>query len=539
MTMASEQHAIGNSEDWEYEAYLSRIHARFINNLLAGDRLFDTDAADLYESFLAMLPDDQRQYHNCNACRRFINTYGGLVTIDASGEKHSVLWDVSDTPSLYVNSVNAMLGRIRRSRVTGVFLSSEKMWGTPVTGVWKHFGFSAPKELVFTHAVYSDSQMRAQKLEDFNTLARAMADFDGDVLRTAVQLLESDSLYRSEKVLGAAKWLLSLHERMASVKNHLTRENILWVAVASAPAGFCHPRSSMIGTLLEDITADMSFDEVSRRFAAKMNPLQYQRPQAAPSVGNIDQAERLVEKLGIASALKRRFARLDDIVALWTPKKPVVDTGGGVFGHLKQQPKRTQSILAVPNKTMTWEKFRREVLPGATEMFFHVPPGATSFAALVTAEDPNAPPIIQWDTHAKRNPVSWYLYKGGSTANHWNLRAGAWQRISAVTLKPSMWYLDENSPKMDHQGKGVILVLEGAYDTRSKGTGLGLFPEILKSDLHGIRSTIEAHSRRGEISGVEEASACGIILTSGSTWNARVRVLWGGVESEYTLDRWD
>lgn len=53
----------------------------------------------------------------------------------------------------------------------------------------------------------------------------------------------------------------------------------------------------MIGTLLDDIASGMSFDSVSRRFAEKMHPLQYQRPQAAPSAGNIAQAEKIVEKL--------------------------------------------------------------------------------------------------------------------------------------------------------------------------------------------------------------------------------------------------
>lgn len=41
-----------------------------------------------------------------------------------------------------------------------------------------------------------------------------------------------------------------------------------------------------------------------------MNPLQYQRPQAAPSAGNVAQAERIVEKLGIANSLEAALCPL-------------------------------------------------------------------------------------------------------------------------------------------------------------------------------------------------------------------------------------
>ena len=110
-------------------------------------------------------------------------------------------------------------------------------------------------------------------------------------LAQALKLLKSEALYRSEKVLGQAQWLYDLHRALPSRRN---RDHVLWRAVAAAPAGFCHPRSSMIGTLLEDLAAGMPFDDVSRRFAEKMHPLLYQRPQAAPSAGNIAQAEKIV-----------------------------------------------------------------------------------------------------------------------------------------------------------------------------------------------------------------------------------------------------
>ena len=44
-----------------------------------------------------------------------------------------------------------------------------------------------------------------------------------------------------------------------------------------------------------------------------MDPLKYQRPQVTPGTGNVARAEEIVEKLGIATSLKRRFARLEEL----------------------------------------------------------------------------------------------------------------------------------------------------------------------------------------------------------------------------------
>ena len=44
----------------------------------------------------------------------------------------------------------------------------------------------------------------------------------------------------------------------------------------------------------------------------------------------------------------------------------------------------------------------------------------------------------------------------------------------------------------EHHGAGVLFVLAGARESRQDGSAL--FPEILKSEFHGIRSVIEAYS---------------------------------------------
>lgn len=527
----------GNAGDKEYAAFLRRLQACFALNLTRGP-LFTTNVAGLWETYIETFPAKTRQYHTCNACRRFIEHFGGLVTIDEEGTIVPAMWDVADADPEEVDAVKAMSKAIMRAKVDGVFLSSAPVWGLPKTDDWIHLHVQQQAVHVFKKLTLTAGQAMAEKLEDFKNVKRALEEFTPPMLAQALTLLNSDALYRAEKVIGPAQWLADLHERIA--KARLARgvrraDNVLWRAVALAPAGFCHPRSSMIGTLLEDIAADMLFADIERRFRAKMSPLQYQRPQAAPTAGNIAQAEKLVEKMGIARSLERRFARLHEIDAVWREASPEPVKSGGVFANLKPKGSEPANAVDVPLQTMTWEKFARTMLPTAKAIDLYVPIQG-NFHALVTAVHPDAPPILQWDTEERRNPFSWYVYPEGSRAADWHLRPGAWTPVPAITALPPAWFGGTSS----HHGEGAIFILEGARDLRRVG-GAGLFPECLKTELHSVRATIEAHSRGTTVAGSEEASACGIGLRSGrGAENLRLRVTdRSGARIEVRLDRWD
>ena len=99
-----------------------------------------------------------------------------------------------------------------------------------------------------------------------------------------------------------------------------------------------------------------------------------------------------------------------------------------------------------------------------------------------------------------------------------------------------MWSGEDKYP---HQGKGVMFLIKGAKDTKNRGTSL--FPEILRSELHGVRSVIEAHSQGDKFTGDDQASAAGLMFKGDGrqTWGVELRVKSGAVTSSYILDRWD
>lgn len=534
-TYPSSKPVAGNADDAVYAAFLRRLRARFDANA-AKERLFTTDA-DLWPVYLASFPEHLRQYHNCHACRRFIEAYGGLAVIDEHGAVSSALWHEDDSDDDHRAAVAAMARAVRRAKVTGVFLTSVRVLGQPTTGPWIHLSATAPQSAMHAKGALTAGQKMAERVQDHGNVMRALAEYKPELLAQVVDLLESDALYRAEHVIGPAKWLRDLAHAEGI---HTIRTNVVWRAIASAPSGFCHPRSSMVGTLLDDIAAGKSFAEASASFAAKMHPLRYQRPQAAPAAGTIKAAEDLVEKLGIRASFARRFARLDEVVdhAVWKPAPEAPSPArGGLFGHLVPKGAMPTNIVDARGGAITWARLK-EKLSGAARVEVQAP-AQGAYCAFVTAEDPLAPPILQWDREDARNPVSWYLYHNGSSAQKWCLDPRAWVDVDAIVPQPHMW---AGAGKHANHGEGVLFVLRGAKDSAyALGANAGncLFPETLRAELHGIRSVVEAFSRTATLGGFAEASACGLLFGDGRGQTISVRVTTSsGTRTTYALDRW-
>jgi len=97
-----------------------------------------------------------------------------------------------------------------------------------------------------------------------------------------------------------------------------------------------------------------------------------------------------------------------------------------------------------------------------------------------------------------------------------------------------MWKDEE---AFSHFSRHVTFIIDGAQD-RSHA-GLALFPELLKSEFHSIRRTIESYSTAGTLEYAEYATACGLQFPIGNGRVVTLRVTTSSGEADYKLDRWD
>ena len=525
----------------QYPEFINGLKNHFDSVVGKDTKLFTTNIEGLFEVFLAELESESRQQYVCRSCRQFVDQYGGLVTISEDGSTTSALWNESEIPEFFSESIKVMRRMVSTAKVTGVFVSDKEILGHLFTNDWQHMSATLPSSLVNHSKVETAEQVMAKKQEEFNMLMRSLAEFKIGNIDQAVTLLRSGAIHQPERCLGVTEWMQELHNKRSEAKTKDHKENIVWLAVASAPSGFCHIKTSVVGSLLEDLSKNLPFSAVKQKFEKKMNPLVYQRPQVAPTAGNTAQAEKLIKTLGIENSLLRRLAQLEELETLWKPKVREEKRQGpkdGVFGHLKTKgAEKKPQQMNIPAVTMTWEKFCRTVIPSAESIEYLVENKHANFAGLVTAAHEDAPPILQWDSPEQRNPFSWYVYVSGSLPSQWGLSLG-YQKVTGVCLQPSMW-----NGSFDHQGKSVFFILDGAKDRNKKNekSGNALFPAFLKEELREVRATIEAYSKSADMTGYDQASANGIRLQEGSSknWDATFRVTTTTVMTLYKLDRWD
>jgi hypothetical protein len=679
----------------EFPGLLAAVQRRFA--AYAGGPLFRTAVTDLWRVFLDNIPQHLQAHYACNACRHFVERFGSLVAIDDAGRLSSALWTEQGAPGGFERAFERLAEAVTAAELDGVLVPATRVLGTPASPptaegkVWTHFSVEVPH--CHAHPLLSAGQVQAERKEDFRMLARGLAEFPQELVERALTLLTSGALYRSEKCIGVATWLLALHQALAAVKSPRQKDALLWRAAATAPAGFAHIRSSMIGTLLEDLASGLDGAAIKRRFDEKMAPSQYMRAQVAPSAGNIAQAEKAIAGLKASGALSRRYARLAELPNfLWRPRQaqPAAQSGG-VFGHLTPKAPKQPDKLTMPQQTLTWEKFARTILPDAIAIEAQVPGGAERFMALVTAANPEAPPILQWDAEDRRNPVSWYYHAGidaemkrrvegaggqyegvdirasllwnnrndldlhvitprgehiyfgakragcggwldvdmnvrGETTtpvenirwargtaprghyriyvqnyrfhepdrqptpwkveveiggeiyhftdvisrgqqtgansdmtvfefdyepgqrlarpprnaaprpgtSQWNVAAGAWVKVSGIVASPNLW---GEKPLLQH-GRHTFFLLKDCRDTTA-GMGRGFFTETLRSELHSVRSTLEAFNSAATIADADTADACGLGMTDQKPWNLPLRVTTANAVATYLIDRWD
>lgn len=528
---------VGNCSDSEYTAYVARIQAHF-DLATRGKPLFRVDIDNMFDVYLNGFHPSRRQYHNCNTCRQFINRFGGLVVMEGHNFKSAIWPDLAFTPTEYHEPILGMIKAMAGAKIEGVFFTPSLELGTAHTmGLsgfvpqydWHHFAV----KLADNHSAHhtrrdlTAGQVSAVKAENFKTVKRALAEWKAEHVEQAVSLLKTGAIPRSEVVLGAAEWLLRLYQERSTTRDRRKLENIMWSFVAQAPDGFCHPRASMLGTLLDDVKAGRDFSAIKRAYADKVRSDKYQRPTAAPTSGSIKQAEELFQKMELAPALRRRFARIEEIQKLWAPTQLIEDKVG-IFGGLLAKGQTQAESLHVSTIDITWEKFRRTVLPEAKSMKCLVPQHG-GFCAVLTAADETAPRLFQYD-----NPFSIYLWVNGSPAAQWGLRFGTWADVSGLSLRPEHWGEDG---RFKHLPQGAVFYLEKARESRS--SGLALFPSLLRSELHGVRSVIEAYSTKGQLEGMAEGTACGLSFgPAGQPIMVRVQNRLNNTIT-YKIDRWD
>lgn len=532
--------------DQTYLGWLEAVRTTYHQRALGGP-LFRTAVPDLYGDFLQMLPPELRGTYTCQACAAFLRAYGGAVLIDNEGERHSPFWNPVAVPEPWALLTEGLRARVEHAGVQGVVVRSEQNWGLSSNPdrergcTWYHLAVQPCAEHVYPDSPVKNAHQReAELVQDYNTVRTGLNRYKLETVEQARELLCTGQLTPSEECRGPATWLAELMRNVARAPTAARTEALVWRAVAGAPAGWAHTQSNSLATVLEDLQAGKPLETVQARFRVIMDPMNRLRPKAPPTAGQVNAAARTLESLRSVGSLSRRFARIDELPLLWKPEAELPRTAAEPERNrsMADNFRRTYGELKSGNpsgeaRRMTWTRFQQEVLPAARSIRAWVR-GHDNLASMVTAADPNSPPVVQWDSPQARNPFTWFHYHEGRPCSQWGLPRADYYPVSGVVLAPHLW----SGGSYPQHAPAVFLLLEGAQDRHYRNGG-GLFNSLLKSEYHPIRAALEDFFNRDRVANPELGSATGIRFSGKEGQTAVLEVtLKSGLQTKVTLESW-
>ena len=381
---------------------------------MSAKRLFSTtaDGAALWDTYLSSFPAGSdplyktRTEHDCGCCRHFIKNLGGVVNIIDG--KIVTLWDFKvDEP--YQAVADAMAEYVRNAAINNVYLSPQRLVGQAnsrqlledkTVKTWDHYYVNLPDAAVVSGVQIGPKSGEFRATHD--VMLRGLSEITTDAIQTVLELIAQNSLYRGEEHKRSVEEFRKLQTRFREV-NEAGRDLFVWEHIESVHVGIARLRNSVIGTLLVDLSEGKELEGAVKEFEKKVAPTNYKRPTALVTKAMVAKAQEKVNELGLATALERRYAALDDLTvnnilfadrATKQALNVFDEIAAGAAVDIKKLGKVEEVSIA---------DFIAKVLPTAhtVEALFENR-HAGNLISLIAPVDPTAKPLFKWP-----NGFSW------------------------------------------------------------------------------------------------------------------------------------
>lgn len=457
----------------EFSLFKTAVAKQFA--LLAAHHMFRTNVSkdDLWTTYLASFPKGsnpiykERTEHDCQCCKGFIRAVGNAVAV-IDGKLVSV-WDCSVGDPNYQAVADALAAFVKAQPIADTFLHYEGTAGTDrslvdtLNGVqtWNHFFVN----LKLTHVMREKDIGGAlnETRGDHDVLLRSLQEFSLDSVDTVLELIAQKSLYRGEEhepTLTTFRKLKVDFDKLPADK----QDWFAWVKSVSAPGPVKRLRNTALGTLLQDLAADVDLEGAVKKFEAVMAPANYKRSTALVTKAMIEKAKAAITELGYTSALERRYAVLEDISinnVLFANRSTRKSLNADVFDDLAAgiADKKPKSLDRVAEIHI--DKFLSDILPDvdSIELFLENRHQA-NLVSLIAPTDATAKLMFKW-----ANPFSWSYSGDLADSEIRKAVAGRGGRVDGVFRFSHSWNYDKrNASLMD-----LHVFMPGSHATAANG----------------------------------------------------------------------
>lgn len=381
----------------------------------------DITGDELWEAYLAAFPEGmnplfrKRREYDCSCCRNWMRRFGNVITVDS---EYNVItaWDLDAQDADWQQIANTLASLVKSRGIAGVFVTKEPAFGTDHNfeqmadhvHTWNHFHTPLPKHLRYSGNETVDT-VAAKYAANHDVLSRTLESVGSDTAATVLDLNVEGNLYRGDEFMPLVTNYLEVADAYQKVPT-TKRDAFCWLESVRSGGTVSKIKNTAIGTLLENLAAGMDVEVAVRKYESVVAPANYKRPKEIVTARQVADAQAIIEELGYADSLQRRYAHLSDISVadvLFADRdaKKKMDGLGGIMSQLA-----TQAQMSV-------KQFENVPAMGVDEFLAHV--GDTeklevflenrltqNLITLTAAENQDAPTMFKWN-----NSFAW-AYSG-------------------------------------------------------------------------------------------------------------------------------
>ena len=362
----------------------------------------------LYPSEVNQIFRERRHYDGVND-NQFVRTVGSCIFV-MEDNTYTTVWDKVDVPSYFKDVAVGMHNYIMsKVGIDSTYFSypESKVGGLPNKDshnpdiTWTHFYAPIPRKYLVQQTEFNNM---------LSPVRRGLKTYTTDIIDTVLDLVEGNGLYRGEEY----KTALETFKQYLIAYDQLTTEAekaVFIFNLIGQKKSFIGLRSTVIGTLLDDLVDGKELEDAVKSFEQKVAPSNYKRSSAIVTPRMIKMAQDKVQQLGLLDSLQRRFATETDLNVndvLFTQRNaPTLN----VFEDLTEDAKAVVKEADTKKATeLSLEAFINTVVPKASNIELLVESKHNSnFMSLLTAVNSDAPSLFKWS-----NPFSW-SYNGNVT----------------------------------------------------------------------------------------------------------------------------
>lgn len=416
---------------------------------LSQNELFrvNVEGQDIWDAYLAAFPEGTnpifrtRTEHDGSYDRSFIRRLGNVVSVSEVDGSLKSFWTTaaSTAPAPYDAVFYKLAEIVEASEIANVFRIKEAQIGNNMntetladgTSIdWYHFNAQIDRK----HRSNDIDAELGKARENVEMVRRSYEELKPEAVKEVLQLIQEGNLYRGAEHRNAVEGF----ERAQKIylrNDARKRAAVLWL---NHNARHMAIRSTVIGTLIEDLSKGIDTEQAVRSFEAKVAPQNYKRPTALVTQGMVDKAVEKIEELGLENSLQRRMATIEDVSVnnvLWVNGEAQKAMQGGVAELLQSSVTKRASAKNATEEEITMDDFISKVLPKANSVEVYMSnQQEKNLVTLTTALHADAPNLFKWS-----NPFAW-SYNGNTTDTIKERVKAAGGNVDAPVRVSLSWY---------------------------------------------------------------------------------------------------